>query len=273
MMNKLNLFETQWCDIVFENRNQAYGAYQLRKEDSSRTVFAMFATTGGLAILLVISYLSQNIAFASSIKIEEGLIMHEMVLPPAEDKPIEQPVIEKVQHQTLKEMVKNVVFKLDKDSKATEEVKTIDELKNKNTGAYEVKGPVEEGKLLDPPSDGPTDNNLTEDTESSPAIIVQKMPSFIGGDDALFEYLSKNTKYPTMSKENNISGTVFLKFVVGKNGEIRDIEVLKGVRGGKDLEQEAIRVIEQMPKWIPGVQNGKKVSVYFTLPIKFSLKS
>ena len=85
MMNKLNLFEKQWCDIVFENRNQAYGAYQLRKEDASRTVFAMFATTGGLAILLAISYLSQNISFATTPKFDEKVTVYD--LNPLADKP------------------------------------------------------------------------------------------------------------------------------------------------------------------------------------------
>ncbi len=273
MMNKLNLFEKQWCDIVFENRNQAYGAYQLRKEDSGRTTFAMFATTGGLAIILALSYLGQNISFASNRIVEDGGI--EMVLPPTLiEKPIEIPIVEPAHHVPLSETIKDVVFKVDKDVNVTEPLRANEDLKDKVTGTQTNKGIGDDKDPIETNDDGglSDDKNLFEDKET-PRTIVQVMPTFIGGDQALFQYLSDNIKYPAFEKENNISGTVFLKFVVGKKGEISGIEILKGVKHGEGLEKEAARVIAQMPRWKPGIQNGNPVPVYFTLPVKFTLRN
>jgi protein TonB len=83
------------------------------------------------------------------------------------------------------------------------------------------------------------------------------------------EYLAKHTKYPEMAKENAIQGRVYIQFIVGKDGTIRDINVIKGVH--KILDREALRVVKGMPKWSPGKQRGKAVSVRFTLPIKFKI--
>jgi protein TonB len=103
-----------------------------------------------------------------------------------------------------------------------------------------------------------------------PRVGAEHMPEFEGGDAGIFRYLKENTNYPILAKEAGIQGVVHLKFVVGKNGKIRNIEVLKGVN--KLLDEEAIRVVRDMPDWKPGTQHGKPVSVYYTLPIKFTLR-
>lgn len=100
--------------------------------------------------------------------------------------------------------------------------------------------------------------------------IVEQMPAFPGGESALFKYLQKNVKYPPMAKDAGISGRVFVKFVIGKNGKVGDVQVLRGIGGGCD--KEAVRVVKAMPSWTPGQQRGRPVSVYFNLPINFILK-
>lgn len=100
--------------------------------------------------------------------------------------------------------------------------------------------------------------------------IVEQMPTFPGGEEELFKYLGKNIKYPAMARDAGISGRVFVTFVVEKNGEIKDVDVLRGIGGGCD--EEAIRVVENMPNWKPGKQRGKSVRVQFNLPIFFNLK-
>lgn len=102
-----------------------------------------------------------------------------------------------------------------------------------------------------------------------PMIGAEHMPEFEGGDVGIFKFLKDNIHYPILAKEGGIQGTVHLKFVVGKNGKIRNVEILKGVN--KLLDEEAIRVVKSMPDWKPGTQHGKPVSVYYTLPIKFTL--
>lgn len=101
--------------------------------------------------------------------------------------------------------------------------------------------------------------------------IVEDMPSFPGGEAKLFEYLGKNMKYPSMARDAGIQGVVFVQFVVGKDGSIRDVTVLRGIGGGCD--EEAIRVVEKMPNWKPGKQRGKAVTVQYRLPVRFVLKS
>jgi protein TonB len=100
--------------------------------------------------------------------------------------------------------------------------------------------------------------------------IVEKMPSFPGGVDALFYYLGSNISYPDMAKDARIEGKVYITFVVDRDGSIADVKVLRGIGGGCD--EEAIRVVKSMPSWDPGEQRGKKVRVQYNLPINFVLK-
>ncbi len=100
--------------------------------------------------------------------------------------------------------------------------------------------------------------------------IVEEQPSFPGGTEELYKYLGKAVKYPEMAKDAGISGTVYVTFEVDKEGNIKDVKVLRGIGGGCD--EEAIRVVKAMPKWKPGKQRGKPVRVQFNLPIKFTLR-
>ena len=99
--------------------------------------------------------------------------------------------------------------------------------------------------------------------------IVEDMPSFPGGEEALFKYLGNETKYPQMAKDAGIQGTVYVTFVIGSDGKVKDVKILRGVRG---LDEEAIRVVQKMPTWTPGRQRGKAVPVQYNLPIKFIIK-
>jgi protein TonB len=95
------------------------------------------------------------------------------------------------------------------------------------------------------------------------------MPEFVGGQEAFFQYLSESIDYPQMAKEAGVEGKVYVQFVVEKDGSITDVKVIRGAQ--KQLDQEALRVIEEMDNWIPGSQNGKKVRVLFTIPINFKI--
>jgi len=101
-------------------------------------------------------------------------------------------------------------------------------------------------------------------------VVVESMPSFPGGNVELMKYLNSNLKYPNLAKEMNISGRVFVTFVVEKDGSVTDVQVLRGIGGGCD--EEAVRVVKSMPKWIPGKQRNVPVRVRFNLPVKFTLQ-
>ncbi|MCQ2336685.1 MAG: energy transducer TonB [Paludibacteraceae bacterium] len=108
-----------------------------------------------------------------------------------------------------------------------------------------------------------------EEEEQKIHVVVEKMPEFPGGQDAMNRYLSRNIKYPLIAQENNIQGRVICQFVVNQDGKIVDVQVVRGVESS--LDAEAIRVIKSMPAWTPGKQGGKNVRVKYTLPIRFKL--
>ena len=100
-------------------------------------------------------------------------------------------------------------------------------------------------------------------------MVVENAPAFPGGDAARMKFLQDNIKYPQMARESGIQGTVYVTFVVERNGNVTDVKILRGIGGGCD--EEAVRVVQNMPKWAPGKQRGKPVRVQFNMPIKFTL--
>lgn len=101
-------------------------------------------------------------------------------------------------------------------------------------------------------------------------VMVEEMPEFPGGDKAFREFVNNNLRYPQEAIEAGIEGSVFITFTVETDGSISDIKSLRGIGGGCD--EEAIRIIEAMPKWIPGKNKGRPVKVQCTIPIEFSMK-
>ena len=95
------------------------------------------------------------------------------------------------------------------------------------------------------------------------------MPEFPGGDAGLMKYIQNNVKYPPIAKEYNITGKVFVSFIVDKSGSVSDVKIARGV--DKSLDAEALRVVKSLPKYKPGKQRGKAVRVMFTIPINFTL--
>lgn len=109
----------------------------------------------------------------------------------------------------------------------------------------------------------------TSDT-SKVYTITEVSPEFPGGETAMNQFLIKNIRYPQMAKDNNISGKVLVGFIVDAQGYVKDVKLIRGIGSGCD--EEAIRVIKNMPQWTPGKQGGKPVKVMFTIPISFTMK-
>ena len=111
---------------------------------------------------------------------------------------------------------------------------------------------------------------ITKHDNDSVYNIVEEMPQFPGGEKALMDFVANNVKYPEEAKDNNISGRVFVGFVIEKDGSVNEVKILRGIGGGCD--EEAVRVIKAMPKWKPGKQKGKPVRVHYTMPFMFKLQ-
>jgi protein TonB len=148
------------------------------------------------------------------------------------------------------------IIQIVEDDVEIEEEIDIDVEADQNTEVQEYK-PVEDL------------GNEEEAEEVQIFTVVESMPSFPGGEAARIEYLNNNIKYPQMARESGIQGRVFVTFVVERDGSVTDVKVLRGIGGGCD--EEAVRVIQNMPKWEPGKQRGKPVRVQFNMPILFKL--
>ena len=121
--------------------------------------------------------------------------------------------------------------------------------------------------VIAPPVEAPVE----EEEEEVIFMVVESMPEFPGGQQALFKYLGENVKYPVIAQENGIQGRVICQFVVNKDGSIVDVQAVRS-SGEPSLDKEAIRVIKSMPKWKPGKQRGKPVRVKYTVPVNFRLQ-
>lgn len=109
-----------------------------------------------------------------------------------------------------------------------------------------------------------------EVVETEIFTVVESMPEFPGGEAAMMSFIAKNIKYPGFARESGIQGRVFVNFVVEPSGLVSNVKILRGIGGGCD--EEAIRVVQSMPKWTPGKQRGKAVRVSFNLPVRFTLQ-
>jgi protein TonB len=115
----------------------------------------------------------------------------------------------------------------------------------------------------------PIDTMVGKKKEETPPWVVEIMPEFPGGQEKMFRYLYDELEYPEHAKDNGIEGTVYVQFVVDRDGSLTDIVVAKGPH--KWLNDEGLRVVKAMPRWKPGKQNGQTVKVRYVLPIKFKL--
>ena len=109
-----------------------------------------------------------------------------------------------------------------------------------------------------------------EEEEVEIFVIVEEMPEFPGGELELRKYIAKNIKYPNIARENDIQGKVYVRFVVTETGAVSNVQIARGV--DPLLDEEAIRVVNGLPKWKPGRQGGKFVKVWYTVPINFQLQ-
>ena len=119
----------------------------------------------------------------------------------------------------------------------------------------------------------PTFAQSTKDTTGTydeALTIVEQMPEMPGGTDSLVSFLKHNVTYPKAARKSNVSGTVYVQFIIDRTGKVAHVQVVKGV--SKELDEEAVRVVQAMPAWKPGYQSGVPVDVRFNLPIKFTLQ-
>ena len=275
-MSKIDLISGAWCDLVFEGRNQSYGAYRLRKSTGKRNVWSLLivliAAVVIFSVIAIKNVIQANQRVAVTTAVELSSIETKKKQPKVEKKApvkIEQPKVEKV-----KSSIKFTapVIKKDEDVKPEEEMKTQEDLQKTKTtiGAFNVVGNDEVGGEVLKAKEEIAQPEPPKEEENKIFDVVEEQPSFPGGAGALMQWLRDNINYPVVAAENGIEGRVIVQFVVSKTGAISDVRVARSV--DPSLDKEAVRVVSSMPNWTPGKQNGSAVNVRYTLPVTFKLQ-
>ena len=277
-MSKVDLIDKNWVELVFDGRNKEYGAYVLRKETGMRNIKSMLLVFAVIIAIMagVAAKVAIENAFPKKVAIETDVELTK--LAEKKEVKVEKKAPVKVEEQKVVEKVKSSVkftppvIKKDDEVKPEEELKSQEDLNKTNTaiGSFDVKGNDETGGEVLKAKEVIAQPEPPKEEETKVFDVVEVMPTFPGGQQALFEWLSKNLKYPVVAAENGVQGRLIVTFVVERNGSITDVQVAKSV--DPSLDKEAVRVVKAMPHWIPGKQNGSAVRVKFTVPVTFRLQ-
>jgi periplasmic protein TonB len=272
LMDINKILSADVLDIIFEGRNKEYGAYDLRKTYNKRLKIALTATTLFCGMLFG-GYLLANNFTGEGNKMAVNDIQLIDVKPPAE---VEPPVAPPPKQLEVKQVqtIKNTTLVIVKEVKADERPPEITELEDARIGTFNQKGVIDDN-IVAPPvqntGNGVIDQPKKQEEDwDSIFSKVEIESSYAGGPAAWARYLNKNLRYPQAAMDNEIEGTVYVQFIVDKEGNVSDVEA---VSGHEELRQEAVRVIKKSGKWEPAIQNGRKVKSYKRQPIIFKFMS
>jgi len=282
MFNKSsNLYGSEWLALVFANRNQNYGAYELRRQ-SSNTLLKAFLI---VAPLFVAAFVGPSIA--SAFKDDQVVIdpVQKIVevdnaihkIEPKKEKQVEKQA-ETEAPKVIAPKVKSVAMtdniKVVKDDLVTLQPPTSDEIKDAVIASTTQDGITGKGNADVPTaptglgSGTGTTGNGTEIVEVSGVDVY---PEFPGGMEGWSKYIQRNLRYPGMAQDQGVQGKVYLSFVVEKDGTITDVKVVKGI--GYGCDDEAMRVIKKSPRWKAGMQNNLPVRVRYNMPISYTISN
>lgn len=259
------IFSKKWCEIVFEKRNHAYGAYVLRKRQPDNII------AGWITTFLAFGFLFAGFIYLNNRAVEK---IKEKVFPTTSTVIEYQFDQSKNEIQTYKKVEppssapKAAGLYIVTDS-ITSDVDTASSqpvaVNNGRTG---------DGKSdtlsTDPPLAAGSSGTGTGKTE--PVLIAALMPEFPGGESAMLAFMRKNVVYPDEYLRMGKSARVYIQFVIDTNGQVTEIGTLKGEDGYPLFEESAIHAAAKMPHWKPGEQGGMKVPVLYKLPVSFTSK-
>lgn len=255
-------------ELVFENKNKAYGAYEIRRTYNRTVTIAV--SIAAISFILLVSIPAIMDWLSSNKEAEVAAVditAVDLTAPPPIDEtepppppPPPPPVIETVKFTPP--VVEDEVVEEDPPPVQTEETPQISTETQEGTGGDEIIIPDEGTGVVEPVAE-------------QIFTIVEQMPEFPGGVQAMMKWIKDKIEsigYPQMEKEAGISGTCYVTFVVDKEGNVTESKLLRGVSGGPGYDKVALQVVKAMPKWSAGKQNGRAVSVQYNLPIKFTIR-
>ena len=274
-MSKIDLIDNSWVDLVFEGKNQEYGAYRLRKSTGKRNFYSLVTVVLVIAAIfaIVIAKVAIENAMPKKVAITTDVELSKLAQKKEAKVERKEPVKVQLEQKVVEKVKSSVKFtapviKKDEDVAPEDELKSQDELAKTAIaiGSFDVKGNDEAaGEILKA-----QEVIVQEKVEEQVFDVVEQMPQFPdGGMAGLMQYLADNLRYPESARKAGTQGRVTVQFVVGKDGSIGNVSILRGVDPA--LDKEAIRVVSEMPKWKPGLQKGKPVNVKFAIPVVFRL--
>lgn len=260
-MDAKTISQADYLDILYENRNKKYGGYELRNHYSQRALKSIGLVYGLMSLFILNGLIHKKDApppitsFTSRIIELKDIPLPVITIPPP--KQADPPPV----HATVANTPPVVVA----DNVVHTPPPTVTDLNNAESGAMTTTG-TRSGNTGTIPGTGTVNTPVIEKTDQ-PIYVPEVMPHFNGD---IMEYLQKNIRYPDAARESGIEGRVVVQFVVDENGNISGAKIIRGVAGG--CNEEALRVVNHMPRWEPGKQNGRAVKVYYTIPISFLLQ-
>ena len=276
MMTNAQLATASLDDIVFDGRNRHYGAYELRALYQRHMSRALAIATAVCALLVVFPLVAQllkdkTVAVVPTIVEATPFDYHHpddvpLTPPPAAATP---PPASPQPQPTLKDVVP-VVAK-DDQVPPTDDVPDREKLLNTQTGVRTVKG--DSSAVASVPNDLPVSKNPGVVPEIvKPYTFVEQMPELPtgGGQLAIVVAIQKAVRYPARALSNQVEGRVYVSFTVDSKGEVTDVKIVKGL--GSGIDEETVRAIKTLPRFIPGKQNGREVSVSFTVPVTYKIQ-
>ena len=256
------ILQADILDIIFEHRNKGYGAYALRKEYNGRmkkSIGAVLILTVAIFVLNSSTRTGKNNLSSRQIAIPDSVVIVHADLKPS--PPVDPPK----QRIASNRYVTFVIT----SNPTPDTIATVKDLEDVKIG---LKTQVGDPSINDaPPAESTNESTTIKEVTEGPKEkerVWEKteiMPEFPGGPAAFTRFLSKNLSVPEGALEPGQKLKILVRFVVGKEGELSHMVFLQTT--GEDVEQEVTRVLNKMPKWKPGIQNGEKVAVYFTLPV------
>jgi protein TonB len=256
----------RWEDIVFESRNKSYGAYVIRN------IYGKNVAVATLIALTIIGFVLAYPSISEYFRKDEEASEHELksikytdlAPPPPIDKNVPPPPKLDVP-PPVKTIIKFLPPEVtNKEVAEEEEMPTQEEVKQNDVGAENLEGT---GEIQ---FDEPVEEVIKDEIDENAIFtVVEQQAEFAGGLEAMMKFIVKNMKYPAVARRMGVEGSVFVSFVVERDGSISEPKVIKGISA--ECDQEAVRVIKMMPQWKPGKQNGRPVRSRFVLPIKFRL--
>lgn len=270
-MTTSNILTADLLDILFEGRNKDYGAYQLRRTYNKRMMIAVSGMLA-LSLFLLTGYV---IGSRSSNPMAQRWNVTDTELAKLDDKPVEKiqpppPKLPEPKPVAMKSFTPPVITD-DKDVKPDEQPPVNDDLENVKIGNANVDGDKDLGITAPPPTDegrGILQAPARHENPDSVFIKVEIESEYPGGLAAWARYLNKGLKYPEDAINGAVQGTVQVRFIVDKQGNVSNVEA---VSGPAELQGEAVRVIKKSGQWTPAIQNGKTVNSFKTQPVVFKL--